>query len=66
MNVYVVSKGVRGEGQLVERAFASLASAKRWISGRWHIEAMSVNAVTWMATWNGVDEVWIFKLKVAD
>lgn len=63
--VYVVSTGERGEGTTPLAAYAALDLAKAYVRDSFNVVPHQVNNGRWKATQlNGVDEVWIHRLKV--
>lgn len=60
-HAYVIGKGERGEGQEPVAVTASLDRAKRLVFERFDIEVTKHSAGKWVATDNGIDEVWIHR-----
>ncbi|MFI6238375.1 hypothetical protein ACIBEF_00685 [Micromonospora sp. NPDC050795] len=64
--VYIVCKGETDEGHDPEMAFSNLDGAKGWCQRTYGFTPKATGVGAWMGTENGVDEVWIRRMKVWD
>lgn len=65
-HVYVVCKGERGEGQVPDVARATFDAALDVLQRHLPGAELQIRNTgwTWMATLNGVDEMWIYRMVV--
>ena len=64
MNVYIVAVGERGEGASPEAVFADRSGATKYAREAHGVELRRVARDRWMASSNGVDQVWILRMAV--